>query len=127
MTEESNLVDAFGLTDADMKQAEGAAPLSLDERLKGLINQSRIMLFMKGLPSAPRCGFSRKMVDILENEGCSYGSFDILTDDEVRQGLKTHSDWPTYPQLYVSGELVGGLDIVKEMQEDGSLKDTLEA
>lgn len=82
---------------------------------------------MKGLPSGPKCGFSRKIVDILENEGCSYGSFDILTDEEVRQGLKTYSDWPTYPQLYVGGELLGGLDIVQEMHEDGSLKEALGA
>ena len=61
------------------------------------------------LPSAPRCGFSRQIVEMLDEEGASYDSFNILEDEEVRQGLKTYSDWPTYPQLYVDGDLIGGL------------------
>ena len=104
-----------------------AAPKSLNDRLKELIHRSPIMLFMKGLPSAPKCGFSRTLVQILDDSGVAYDAFDILTDEEVRQGLKTYSDWPTYPQLYVAGELIGGLDIVREMQEEGSLQAALEA
>ena len=98
---------------------------TLNERLKQLINRHRIMLFMKGVPSGPRCGFSRQMVEILDSFEVSYDAFDILSDEDVRQGLKTYSDWPTYPQLYVAGELLGGLDIVKELQEGGELEETL--
>jgi Grx4 family monothiol glutaredoxin len=76
------------------------------------------MLFMKGTPSAPQCGFSRQTVSLLREKGVKYGFFNILADDEVRQGLKAFSDWPTFPQLYVEGELVGGLDIVKEEFEN---------
>ena len=98
-------------------------PPSLEDKLKTLISSSPVMLFMKGSPQAPKCGFSRKIVDILSQESIEFGSFDILTDDEVRQGLKSYSDWPTYPQLYVHGKLMGGLDIVNEMIAEGSLKD----
>lgn len=73
------------------------------------------MLFMKGDASQPRCGFSSQIIQILNDQAIAYSTFDILSDEEVRQGLKTFSDWPTFPQLYVKGELVGGLDIVKEM------------
>mmetsp|Transcript_20529 Transcript_20529/g.44450 ORF Transcript_20529/g.44450 Transcript_20529/m.44450 type:complete len:342 (+) Transcript_20529:101-1126(+) len=100
-------------------------PMPLNDRLKQLTNRSTVMLFMKGLPSAPRCGFSRQMVEILNEQKVSYDAFDILQDEQVRQGLKDYSDWPTYPQLYVSGDLVGGLDIVKEMKDDGSLSEVL--
>ena len=75
------------------------------------------MLFMKGTPSAPQCGFSRQLVSILRENSVRYGFFNILADDEVRQGLKEFSDWPTFPQLYLDGELVGGLDIVREEME----------
>ena len=126
MKEQSSLLNGLGLSDEDLaKMEQAAAPKSLNDRLKELINQDRVMLFMKGLPSAPRCGFSRQMVELLESENVAFSSFDILSDEDVRQGLKTFSDWPTYPQLYVSGELIGGLDIVKEMHSDGSLKDAL--
>lgn len=99
--------------------------VSLDERLRMLTKRSRVMLFMKGLPSAPRCGFSRQIVEILNRAKTDFDAFDILQDNEVREGLKHYSNWPTYPQLYVDGELVGGLDIVQEMNEDGSLKELL--
>jgi Grx4 family monothiol glutaredoxin len=122
MKEDATLKEGLELTDTDLV---AAASTSLEDRLKALTNQSPIMLFMKGLPSAPQCGFSRQTVAILEQEGVSFGAFDILTDDEVRQGLKTYSDWPTYPQLYVNGELLGGLDIIQEMESIGSLKEAL--
>ncbi|XP_076258299.1 glutaredoxin 3 [Rhynchophorus ferrugineus] len=98
---------------------------SLDERLKSLINTSKVMLFMKGDRTTPRCGFSRKIIEILNDTGVTYETFDILQDEEVRQGLKTYSDWPTYPQLYVNGDLIGGLDIVKELLASGELPATL--
>lgn len=98
---------------------------SLEDRLKNLVSSSPVMLFMKGTPDAPRCGFSSKVVNALRGEGISFGSFDILSDEEVRQELKAFSNWPTYPQLYFKGELVGGCDIVMELQSDGELKSSL--
>ncbi|KAK7362854.1 hypothetical protein VNO77_04978 [Canavalia gladiata] len=98
---------------------------TLQDRLKKLITSSPVMLFMKGTPDAPRCGFSSKVVDALQTEGVSFGSFDILTDEEVRQGLKAFSNWPTYPQLYYKSELIGGCDIVMELRNNGELKSTL--
>ena len=94
---------------------EGGLSAALKERLRRLTHSARVMLFMKGVPDAPRCGFSRQIVEILRNSEIPFASFDILSDEEVRAGLKTFSEWPTYPQLYVNGALVGGLDIIKEM------------
>lgn len=79
-----------------------------------------------GSPEAPRCGFSRKVVEALTSAGQPFGSFDILGDDDVRQGIKAFSNWPTYPQLFVGGELLGGCDIVLEMAEAGELKATID-
>ncbi|CAI6332195.1 unnamed protein product [Periconia digitata] len=90
----------------------------LNKRLGELVKAAPVMLFMKGTPSAPQCGFSRKTVGLLREKGIRYGFFNILADDEVRQGLKEFSDWPTFPQLYAQGELVGGLDIVQEEFEN---------
>ncbi|XP_014485130.1 PREDICTED: glutaredoxin-3 [Dinoponera quadriceps] len=94
----------------------------LEERLKKLTNQAPCMLFMKGNPAQPRCGFSRTIVSILDGYKADYKTFDILQDNEVREGLKKLSNWPTYPQLYINGDLIGGLDIVKEMSESGELE-----
>ncbi|XP_028326765.1 glutaredoxin 3 [Gouania willdenowi] len=104
--------------------SEGPGGSDLDQRLKKLINAAPCMLFMKGAPQEPRCGFSRQIVALLKEHNIQFSSFDILSDDEVRQGLKTFSNWPTYPQLYVNGELIGGLDIVKELAESGELENT---
>lgn len=98
---------------------------SLEDRLKKLISSSPVMLFMKGTPDAPKCGFSSKVVNALTEDGVSFGSFDILTDEEVRQGLKVFSNWPTFPQLYYKGELIGGCDIILELKNNGELKATL--
>jgi len=95
----------------------------LNTRLLQLMNRDKVMLFMKGSPDQPQCGFSRKMVDLLRNEGVQFASFDILKDDSVRQGLKTFNQWPTFPQLIIKGEFVGGLDVVKEMVEAGELRE----
>lgn len=84
----------------------------LHKRLSNLVKAAPVMLFMKGTPSAPQCGFSRQLVALLREKSVKYGFFNILADDEVRQGLKEFADWPTFPQLWVDGELVGGLDIV---------------
>ena len=87
----------------------------LHTRLSSLVKAAPVMLFMKGTPSAPQCGFSRQLVGILRENSVKYGFFNILADDEVRQGLKEFADWPTYPQLWTGGELVGGLDIVSSI------------
>ncbi|EFO27600.1 hypothetical protein LOAG_00884 [Loa loa] len=83
-------------------------------RLKALINQAPLMLFMKGSPETPQCKFSKKIIKLLDEVNATYSFFDILKDDEIREGLKKYSNWPTYPQLYLNGELIGGLDVVTE-------------
>lgn len=102
-----------------------ATPQNLDDRLKALISSQPCMLFMKGDPTEPKCGFSRQIIELLNSNSVQFGHFDILSDNEVRQGLKKYSDWPTYPQLYSNGELIGGLDIVKELAESGELGDVV--
>ena len=99
---------------------------SLSDRLKAIINRAPVMLFIKGTPDSPNCGFSRQIVIILRLANISFDSFDILKDEEVRQGLKEYSKWPTYPQLYSKGNLVGGLDIVKEIVSEGGSQALIE-
>ncbi|EGV66263.1 glutaredoxin [Yamadazyma tenuis] len=100
------------------KSQEDESPEALNARLEKLTKAAPVMLFMKGSPSSPQCGFSRQLVAILREHEVRFGFFDILKDDSVRQGLKAFSDWPTFPQLYVGGEFQGGLDIIKESIED---------
>ena len=97
-----------------------------DEVLES-INQHRVMLFMKGTPEAPRCGFSMQVVQCLDALGADYAAMDILPDPRIRQVLSTHSGWPTIPQLFVNGELVGGCDIVVELYQDGKLQELVAA
>jgi len=98
----------------------------LEERMKNIMKQSNVVLFMKGVPDAPRCGFSRQTVAILREQGVDFTSFDILTDEAVRQGLKRLNDWPTFPQLIVKGEFFGGLDIIKESIQTGEFAEVKE-
>jgi len=86
------------------------------------VAENPVVLFMKGVPDQPRCGFSSIAVQILDHLGVSFVGVDVLQDDELRQGIKTFTDWPTIPQLYVKGEFVGGSDIVREMFQSGELK-----
>jgi Grx4 family monothiol glutaredoxin len=104
-----------------------AAAVPLEERLKALTHRAPVMLFMKGTPDEPKCGFSRQAVELLRGAGVAFDTFDILGDEEVRQGLKAFSNWPTYPQLYGDGTLVGGLDIMKELHEEDELAGSLPA
>lgn len=97
---------------------EDESPEALNERLEKLTKAAPVMLFMKGSPSSPQCGFSRQLVAILREHEVRFGFFDILKDDSVRSGLKAFSDWPTFPQLYINGEFQGGLDIIKESIEE---------
>ena len=96
-------------------------------RISDIVNSSDVVLFMKGTPLFPQCGFSSRAVAILDHLGVAYGSVDVLQDAEVRQGIKSFSDWPTIPQLYVKGEFVGGSDIMMEMFEAGELQQHLSA
>jgi len=95
-------------------------------RIDSLVKNSRVVLFMKGSPLFPQCGFSSRAVAILDHLGVKYDSVDVLQDQAVRQGIKAYSDWPTIPQLYVDGEFVGGSDIMMEMYESGELATLLE-
>eukprot|EP00871_Galdieria_phlegrea_P003274 jgi/Galph1/3948/GphlegSOOS_G2606.1 len=101
--------------------------LPLNRRLEQLIHKAPIVLFMKGTRERPFCKFSKRMVEILKSEGVEFDYFDILSDQQVREGLKQYSNWPTYPQLYARGNLVGGLDIIEELHKNGSLKNELES
>ncbi|MFA6235996.1 MAG: Grx4 family monothiol glutaredoxin [Bacteriovorax sp.] len=99
--------------------------LELNARISNLISSAPIMLFMKGTSDMPQCGFSANVCKILNHIGVSYGTFNILSDMDIREGLKQFSNWPTYPQLYVKGQLVGGNDIVMEMMNNGELEQVL--
>ena len=92
---------------------------SIDNAVKG----NDVLLFMKGTPTFPQCGFSSVVVQVLDYLGVEYQAVNVLDDQNVREGIKSYSNWPTIPQLYVKGEFVGGCDIVKEMFEAGELKD----
>ncbi len=93
----------------------------MKQRIEGTIGQSRVVLFMKGSKHFPQCGFSAQVVQILKQKGAEFKDVNILADAELRQGLKEYSNWPTFPQLYVSGKLVGGCDIVSSLNESGEL------
>lgn len=126
VSELANRVNVLSKSLESSSKTEGKVSEAMKIRLEKLITSAPVMLFMKGNPQEPKCGFSRKTVQILNSEKIQFGSFDILTDQDVRQALKTYSDWPTYPQLYVHGKLIGGLDILVEMLEDGNLQDQLD-
>ncbi|RVT40675.1 Grx4 family monothiol glutaredoxin [Sphingobium algorifonticola] len=95
---------------------------AVETRIAQIVRSHDVVLFMKGTPLFPQCGFSSKAIAILEHLGVDYDSVDVLQDQEIRQGIKSFSDWPTIPQLYVKGEFVGGSDIMMEMYEAGELQ-----
>jgi len=97
------------------------------ERIDALLKSNDVVLFMKGTALFPQCGFSSRAVAILDHLGSKYGTVDVLQDQEIRQGIKEYSDWPTIPQLYVKGEFVGGSDIMMEMFESGELQQLVDA
>ena len=92
------------------------------ERIASDVAENDVLLYMKGTPVFPQCGFSALVVQVLTNVGVKFKAVDVLKDAEIRDGIKTFSDWPTIPQLYVKGEFVGGCDIIKEMYEGGELE-----
>ena len=95
-------------------------------RISEIVNSNDVVLFMKGTPLFPQCGFSSKAIAILDHVGVAYDSVDVLQDPEIRQGIEAYSDWPTIPQLYVKGEFVGGSDIMMEMFEAGELHELMD-
>ena len=95
------------------------------QRIRSDIENNDVVLFMKGTPVFPQCGFSAAVVQVLTNLGVKFKGVNVLEDPEVREGIKRFSDWPTIPQLYVKGEFVGGCDIVREMYETGELSELL--
>ena len=107
----------------------GCIKETIESRIQKIMKQQHVMLFMKGCPEAPECGFSKKLVALLAKYVGSvipgYGHFDILKDPEVRENLKKISKWPTYPQLYAGGKLIGGIDVCTELDEEGEFEDEL--
>ena len=97
----------------------------INKKIKDIVGANDIVLFMKGTPDAPQCGFSMAVSNILKHLKVKFEGVNVLSSDELRQGIKDYTDWPTIPQLYVKGEFVGGCDIVKEMYENGELKKVL--
>ena len=100
--------------------------MNTKEKIKKLIESNEVCLFMKGTPESPQCGFSMAVSNLLKHLKVKYNGINVLDDESLRQDIKTFSDWPTIPQLYVKGEFIGGCDIVKEMFESGELKTLLE-
>jgi monothiol glutaredoxin len=100
---------------------------TVTDRIRALIASNDILLFMKGVPAMPQCGFSASIVQILNRAGVKYTTINVLDDGEIREGIKAYSNWPTIPQLYVKGEFIGGSDIVREMHQSGELATLLES
>lgn len=117
---------SFNVLNNDISEIESAdKSKDLKTQIEGLLGSSKIVLFMKGNTQMPQCGFSANSVAILKHLGVGFKTFNILNDAEIRQGLKEYSNWPTYPQLYVNGKLVGGNDIITEMYQSGELQEFL--
>ena len=95
---------------------------NVQHRIKAEVDSNDVVLFMKGTPAAPQCGFSATVVQVLDHLGVKYKGVNVLADPEIRNGIKEFSNWPTIPQLFVKGEFVGGCDIIREMFENGELK-----
>mgnify|MGYP001459572657 FL=1 len=96
--------------------------MEINKKIESLIKDNEVCLFMKGTPDAPQCGFSMALANVLKHLNVNFKGINVLEDENLRQGIKNFSDWPTIPQLYVKSEFVGGCDIVKEMFEKGELK-----
>jgi len=95
--------------------------MTTEDKISNLIEENKILLFMKGNPKFPQCGFSSLACQILDASGASYETVDVLQDQDIREGIKTYSNWPTIPQLYINKEFIGGADIMREMYESGEL------
>ena len=102
--------------------ANPSAGLSVVDRIKSQLSGSKVLLYMKGTPDFPQCGFSAAAVQALNAVGAKFDTVNIFEDPELREALKQYSNWPTYPQLYLNGELLGGADIIREMYQSGELQ-----
>jgi monothiol glutaredoxin len=100
-------------------------PADLAQKIDGLVARGDVVLFMKGVRRMPQCGFSARVVQILDSLGVTYTTHNVLTDPELREALKVYSDWPTFPQLFFRGELVGGCDVVSQLAQTGELQKAL--
>jgi monothiol glutaredoxin len=117
---------SFNILNNDSSEIETAdKSKDLKGQIEGLLASSKVVLFMKGNTQMPQCGFSANSVAILKHLAVPFKTFNILSDAEIRQGLKEYSNWPTYPQLYVNGKLLGGNDIITEMYQSGELQEFL--
>ena len=99
--------------------------MEIKDKIKLLIKENKVCLFMKGTPDSPQCGFSMTVSNVLKHLNVNFKGINVLEDEKMRQGIKDFSDWPTIPQLYINGEFIGGCDIIKEMFEKGDLKSLL--
>ena len=97
----------------------------IDQKINTMIENDDVVLFMKGTPNFPQCGFSANVVGILDYFGIEYKSYNVLEDNELREGIKSFSDWPTIPQIYIKKEFIGGVDILKDMLENGEIETLL--
>ncbi len=119
-------MSSFNIINSEIKEITAENKTAeLNDQIKTLLNSSKVVLFMKGNAEMPQCGFSANSVAILKNLGVSFSTFNILNDPEIRQGLKEYSNWPTYPQLYIKGQLIGGNDVITEMFKNGELQEFL--
>ena len=100
--------------------------MEIKDKIKQMINENDVCLFMKGTPDSPQCGFSMAVTNVLKHLNVNFKGINVLEDEKLRQGIKEFSDWPTIPQLYIKKEFIGGCDIVKELFENGELKKILE-
>jgi monothiol glutaredoxin len=120
------MCDRTRLLDASAIAIPQEPKMSVQEKIRQTVTSNPVVLFMKGTPQFPQCGFSSTVAQILKLSGLeSYTSVNVLADEEIRQGIKDYANWPTIPQLYINGEFVGGCDIVKEMYQAGELQTLL--
>lgn len=101
--------------------------MSAQDRIKEQVSGNKVMLYMKGTPQFPQCGFSGQAVQVLKACNAEFGSFDVLSDESIRQGIKEFANWPTIPQLYINGEFIGGCDIMIELYQNGELQKMIDA
>jgi monothiol glutaredoxin len=119
-------MSSFNVINSEIKEITAENKTAdLKEQIETLLNGSKVVLFMKGNAEMPQCGFSANSIAILKHLGVNFSTFNILNDPEIRQGLKEYSNWPTYPQLYVKGQLIGGNDVITEMFKNGELQEFL--
>lgn len=117
--------NSFNVINNEIQEITSDKSKDLKTQIESLLSSGKVVLFMKGNAESPMCGFSANTVAILKHLGVGFKTFNILNDQDIRQGLKEYSNWPTYPQLYVGGRLVGGNDIVTEMYQSGELQEFL--